>query len=445
LQNASISKAFDVTEAMARTKKRWRNRIEAIRPHDLFQQEVDGLQINCDSLFQWAIDSAKQYFEAQDNLASEEEAGLAAIAKAKSMKYFDPLSPVPTLELVSSPEVVFNVTSNRTTRRLVTFQNTGTVAIEYNWKPECHVDSIERAYRDGVYFGSKVSQIIDEKAADKTLPRTSAYVHTKSTCFFCSQPKGIVLPGETLSILFGFNSTNIPGSVTQTWKMHTVPRTKFSHRVAVTGITASLGAASPSTSMDQLPSPTPKSKPVDVMLLQMQGIVTALEMDETTDKRREMVSFMDQQALNCMVEDEYTWCLRRVRLPVRVNDLNCRYIAAFQRINSDLIRNLSEKFGSSAQLFITPSRLRLVDYLCAVVVIFYDSVHSRLLFWLFRGLLPLMGSNKVEDSTDNVFAGVDADVEINAILQRHCQTDAIAALRDEVFPEKSIVRSLYVY
>jgi hypothetical protein len=455
----ATSKAFDVTDAMSRTKKRWRQRIEAIRPHDVLQEEVDGLQIQCESLFDWAIESAKQYFaELSNNNSSVVELEQFNSVK-KSDGYFDDFharSPVPTLELISSPEVVFNCTSNRTTRQLVTFRNTGSVAIDFFWKPEQHVDAVERAYRDGVYFGSKVSQILDEKLsvegdipgsnsvkfASSTagssgnklapserigkLPRISAYVHTKSICFFCSQPRGIILPGETLSILFGFNSTNVPAVVTQTWKMHTTPRTKFSISVDRVATSATNNLSSP-------------SKPVDMMVLHLHGVVTALDMDENTDKRREMNSFINQQSLGSMCEDEYLWCLRRVRLPVRVHDLHERFIAAFVRKNRSLLEQMLASQNhvpmlDSLSIFVTPSRLSLLEVLCARVASYNVSVRARLTDCRMRRMQLLRGADD-----QSVFAQTDVDSELNAILNRHCEPAELASLRNEIFPEKSIV------
>ena len=161
--------------------------MQTLRPHEVTQEDADQLIVRSSGLFQWAIESAQEYFDAQERnrastaLAEEADAAgrkkkqplskaakAAADAAALGLEYDDPKQAL--IELAGSNEVVFRSFQGQIDFQNVTFSNKGSVAIAYVWKPVVYSEGLEWATQTGTCYlvvGDAVSSGSINQAADK--------------------------------------------------------------------------------------------------------------------------------------------------------------------------------------------------------------------------------------------------------------------------------------
>lgn len=415
-----MSKAFDETAPLLARREQLSSTLKTIRPHEITNDDADGLFIQTTSLFQWAIDSSKEYFNDLERRKNQTAIGKESLSPAllktdTSKSIFSPTAAVADestakLSLNCSPEVVFDSLEGSTVFRDVTFTNSGVIALEYVWKPIIYEDGVEAAERTGLTFGSEVARLVNTRQATRL---SAINLNRNKPKFFCIEKRGVILPGQVVTTTFSFRSENA-FSVRQNWQLFTTPSATYT-----------------------IPSGVVGGKSYSSLIMEIRLHAFAVHVDENMQRRNQVLGFVDSRVTEAVMGDEVRACLRRVRDPVRLRDLQRRQVDQFKRINQVLLRELSPVFSSELPLHVTPARLHALALACVRVTHF--NVHVlRDVFSLrhLRLALDPAGDQSLPYSEE------EEESQVSAVSSRSVSEDALAWLQDEVFPEKKIVRVL---
>ncbi len=408
---APKSKPFDLTESLLTMQKKLAPSLRALGRPTIDQEDADELIIRSTGLFQWAEESATEFFSQLEQLseASQASSRLAGLASLQGSLEEPTVVRQASIELNCPQEVVFNAVFGEEITKAVNFTNMGNVAVEFQWRPMYLLDSIEAANRAGRTFGSETCHILTNKSDS---PRITALTRQKMTNFFCSQAKGTILPGQSLELQFSFSSKGVVAVASETWQLFTVPRANMSVKVGN----------------------SESSVPMDVMLLNLHGHVECKDLEEHRGNRVIIDRFLDARTFSSMAEDEIHQCLRRVRLPVRTPDLHKRQIDYFLSMNRESLESLSDIFGSELPLYVTPERLEQLTRLCVDATALNVSIAQQVQALRYRKVcledpslfndvpIPDLQSWFVEDEKN-----------------RNSNPDILKNLRQIIFPENIIV------
>eukprot|EP01034_Spumella_vulgaris_P024024 gene24024-30320_t len=341
-------------------RKKYEKSILEIRPHTLNYRDASNLVVRSSNLFTWAKESSAQFFKDQEEdllLTSfkEEEDDNASAVSASEHKSVHSLSAAergeadlhnvhsPRIDFLTSREVVFSTVVNKDSRRSVAFRNTGSVAVSYRWKRV----NMEKSDKDKQQRGGDsadvlrrtqtLAGIIASKGIDNGLLRANVIAQQRD-CFFCLMDRGDILPDEVVSTVFSFSSRAGPGLFRSTWVLEFTPfDTAISVAAAVSG------------------------DDVDQKLVGAAGITLrahCVELDESVTSRGNVVKFMTARATETMARDIIQNCIRRVRVPVRLADLQSRQNVYFREVNDGLLTSLGDtRYPTLLPLFVTPQRL----------------------------------------------------------------------------------------
>lgn len=407
--------------------KRYEHTVKEIRPHNLTYSEANHLVIKSTNLFNWAKESSAKYYQEQNELAgniatmslhgemkSGLDAGSSSIVGATPSFHGDTLGS--KIDFFSAKEVVFDALVNKQCVRNVTFRNCGSAAVMYKWRRVPLTTATKYEIDNTTLNG-----VLNAKGIDGGALRARNLTKHRET-FFCLKETGEILPDEEVSTVFTFASCTGGGSFNSDWILEFFPEETAVYQIGATGAASGQGGNSPGA--DPV-APAPMS--VGSVTLRMKG--HCITNDESFTRRAELSSFLDAGAVNAMARDVVYSCLRRVRDPVRVPDLQNRQIALFRRTNIDLLNALSARFKAMLPLFIIPERL---DMFAAV---YHQS--SQAVVEVKAALAERRAHYSTLPATSR-----DSAIDI-------CQVDAsnpldlasalVAQLREAVFPEDNIV------
>jgi hypothetical protein len=405
-------------------KKKYQDSIREIRPHDLTYSEAGNLVMKSVNLFNWAKDSSAQYYAAQ---RSQMEADVISVAEvsakmsgaqldadsvgesANSMHGGDMMGS--KIDFLSPKEVIFDSISAKSCTKSVSFRNSGSTAITYNWR---HVP-VPSAVRNDT-SNATLNGVLNAKGTDEGALRARTLSKNRES-FFCLRESGVILPEEAVSTAFVFQSCASGGSFSSDWILEFNPEQTSVYQVGENGSSAP-GA------VDSL-SPPPMT--VGSLTMRLKGHTITL--DESSSKRAVLSQFLDQCAITAVARDIVFSCLRRVRDPVRLNDLQNRQIAHFRRTNAALLDALSARFTTMLPLFITPDRL---DMFLALSQNACASIAS------IKALLAERRAQYAALPAASQHAGVDTSaVDLSNPLQ--VTTQLQQSIRAILFPEEVIV------
>jgi hypothetical protein len=414
----------DQTSNYLSKAKKYQETIREIRPHNLTYSEAATLVIKSENLFAWARESSAQYYNEQKALEAGETlspvmtegtgtvleasvdhvpgAGVSAVAAGTGGDMMGS-----KVDFLSSREIVFDCLDGKNCARNVSFHNCGSTAIAYRWR-RVQIPSHVKNDTDP----ATLNGVLNAKGTDDGALRARVLSKNRE-CFFCLRDTGIILPDETVATTFVFKSCVSGGSFSSEWILEFVPEETAVYQGGNTGHAAD-GAASPPMS-------------VGSVVMRLKG--HCITVDESASKRAALSTFLDQGAITAVARDVVFSCLRRVRDPVRLQDLQNRQIAHFRRTNATLLDTLSERFTTMLPLFITPERLQLFVALyhnaCTAVSTVKLTLHERRAQY---AALPVASRQ----------AGIDLGAvdESNPLVM----TPAVEkAIRSALFPEELIV------
>ena len=149
--------------------------------------------------------------------------------------------------------------------------------------------------------------------------------------------KGTLMPGESASSVFSFDTHGWAGVHTEGWVLETEPRVRF-------------------TLLPEDPQAAEAAHPTtESVQFTLHG--QSYELDETQAQRDTEARALDAASFQSFVRDEIMLCLRRVRDPIRHSTLDVRRRAVFERINKALLQQTSKAFAAQVPLYITPERI----------------------------------------------------------------------------------------
>lgn len=307
----------DETAALTLKKHHLRKTLQTLRPKNFGPADVDGLILGSMDLFDWAIESSKDYFERVKN-AEENEDYAVLFSQSPQKESADAVESVPTvtsgpkLTFQSSRNLVFTGLIKEIVHQKVSFKNTGTTALSYVWKliPDKEVH--------------EPSQINDLLLSREELPRESVITKERPN-FFCDKPFGQILPGDTVETTFSFCCKSSGGVMIQNWMLDTTPR-------------AVINFTSPFEQSRSTSSPSVRSEAARVpstIAITLRGHVYTL--DETIHLRKAANdSLIKTEFAESMVDNIYS-TIRRIRQPITVEMLQGRIVELFKVLNAHIL------------------------------------------------------------------------------------------------------------
>lgn len=421
----------DQSQTYLSQTKKYQETIKDIRPHSLTYSEAAHLVVKSENLFKWARESSAQYYHERKaaELGDTAAIGDATVAQGSGAvleKSVDTLPGLPTamgasvvvadtpvaatgskIDFLSAKEVIFDCLDGQNCTKTVSFRNGGATAISYHWR---RVPVLSSVTKDA--DPSRLNGVLSKKGTDEGALRSRVLSRNRE-CFFCLRESGAILPDETIATSFVFKSCTGGGSFSSEWILEFNPEETVVSNGATTE--GSSGAASPLG--------------IGAVAVRLKG--HCITLDESASKRAELSHFLDQSAITAVARDIVFSCLRRVRDPVRLKDLQNRQIAYFRRINAALLDGLSARFTTMLPLFITPERLELFVTLNHSASVAVEAVKHTLLERRAQyAALPVAADGQ---SQEGEASPVD---ETNPL---HLSPEQAQHIRSVLFPENLIV------
>jgi hypothetical protein len=344
--------------------KKRQNKLEQFmktaRPHEVTTENADTLFVKSIDLFDWAIESTKEYFETlsrddDDNqfeiIGAEpvvsivsggqfEESSVLSLKRDASKTSISQTPSLCMIQFHSPREVVISSFQNKSEAYEYVMKNTGTVSVQYSWIPDA-VESEYRTDRKTTEVSAMLfSRLPDEYSREKLLALNRPR-------FFCKASQGYILPGETISTPFTFLSQGCSGAFSQNWRLHTIPQVT----VAFSSSDGANNAAS-STSIQIGSDFMSNTTPVKISLHGQ-----AFASDESDNSRNITRKTIDDRAIHSFCYDIVDTCVRKVRNPLRKENINARKYALFEDINHSLLKQISKRFGNQCEFYLTSIRI----------------------------------------------------------------------------------------
>ena len=432
---------LDQTSNYLSKVKKYEHTMKEIRPHNLTYGEAGNLVLKSSNLFTWAKESSAKFFEekaAAEGMATlslhdvsagsaMHKGGLPTIPEMSESVVVGPTPSFhgdtlgPKIDFLSSKEVIFDAVDDRACTRTLAFRNTGSVAVAYKWCKVPVPSSVSNSTDNTTLNG-----ILNAKGVDGGALRARNLSKNRD-CFFCMKESGQILPDETISTTFTFKSCTGGGSFHSEWILEFHPDETAIFQVGNTGTGGSGVGGLSSHSVDGSVAAASPPMCVGSIVLQLKG--HSLSYDENVGKRAHLEHFLDQGAITAVARDVVFSCLRRVRDPVRLKDLQNRQIALFRRANAGLLNNLSARYTHMLPLFVTPERLDMFVALYQHVARAVTQIRSTL-------------AERRAQYAALPKAVRDVSIDVNAVDQTNpldLNAGQISCLREAVFPEEIIV------
>jgi len=161
--------------------------------------------------------------------------------------------------------------------------------------------------------------------------------------------------------------------------------------------------------------------------------------------------FIEEQALNSFALDEINSCLRHIRSPLKLHDIQQRHILLFYKLNQSLLSSLNMQFSSSCKLFVTSWRIEDVTSMYHHVCRFINMTH---LTWkqlkkhwkvLIQNSAMIIQKEETKESCQDTdvwthHINEDNDNHNDVLVDEKENQLRINQMMNELFPEKYLVR-----
>ena len=451
MQTVSKNDTFvDQSATYLAKKRRYNETIKEIRPHDLTYAEAGHLVIKSTNLFNWAKESSAKYYSEQLLLQEEAEgvsaedtvvevsaklAGLTTAAADIATESVVGATPSflgetmgAKVDFQSSKEVIFDCLEDSSCTKHVAFHNCGSVALTYTWRRVPLSSSIRNNKEN-----TSLNGVLNAKGCDDGALRVRELSRNRE-CFFCLRETGLLLPEETASTAFVFQSCAGGGSFSSDWILEFYPEETAIYQAGGAG-GGSAGNASPKPAAAAAVDVNAPSAPMSVGTVVMRLKGHCLREDESSSKRAALAGFLDQAAVSAMARDLVYSCLRRVRDPVRLTDLQNRQISHFRRMNAALLESLSARFACMLPVFVTPERLDMFAQLFQQASAAIDTIKA------------VLSERRSEYSALPATSQLP-DIDISAVDKSNPLTMTVTEqqrIRSVLFPEEHIVRYTFMH
>jgi hypothetical protein len=413
---------LEQTDSLTKKRKKYEKSLTEIRPHNLTYSDASNLVVRSTNLFVWARESSAQFFvEQQEDLLlslreqeEENDDNASAISaserrsvhslNAGDMEVADERSSAPRVELSSSREVVFDTVVGKDGFRSVSFRNTGSVVVSYRWRRV----SLEKSEKDKkgrpeaadvLSRAQSLTSILTSKGTDGGALRTHV-ISQQRECFYCLVDSGEALPDESISTVFSFSGQTGPGLFRSSWVLEFTP---FDTGINVPTTTSGEDSA---------------QKLVGSVGFTLRA--HCLEPDESVSSRAAVLGFVNARATESMARDIIQNCIRRVRIPVRLSDLQSRQVLLFREINAPLLSALGDtRYPTLLPLFVTPQRMDAFADIVGQSALLFTEVTE-----LISSLWQIDTGNASVSNNRNPF---------------RVTASAAQEIRQRLFPEKLIV------
>lgn len=409
----------DPTPSLLAKRKHLKKTLTVIRPHNIGPDLVEGLVISGTDMFDWAINSTKEYAARATTDTVAPTPTTAATAKNTKLNAgFDMkeesdivlgggnfVDSGPKLSFMSSRNVVFSNLVGDVTHQILSFKNTGTAALNYVWREVPDRSS---------------NPIVAVLAGHTELPREHDLSKTRPH-FYCQKPKGYILPGETVDTVFSFSSKGCGGYFSQNWLLDTVPKAgiSFPNQHPVT----SLSKTSPRAA-----STGPASAVHTTVSVKLRGF--AATVDNMQHRRTAISSSLDTAAVRTSTTDEIYGCMRRVRQPITIDMLNTRKIELFKAINADALRDIYVQFSDKNEIYVSVDRLAAIVDIAHAIAAFYGEISAK------HEAVQLRAQELRCAETESHFVISSEEIEMRRIKE-----DSVAK---QLLPEKTLVRVIVI-
>jgi len=394
-----LSNTFvDPTPSLLHRQKQLHKTLVTLRPHNLGPAHVEGLIIDSQSLFEWAIQSSEEYFSRKSDTVVPDECNTQEEEIENQQNSNQCPSGDTTQILFLSPRnILFNCEDTGVAHQAVMVKNTGTTAITYVWKavPEKELH--------------EPSDVADVMLRRQNSPRCHTLSKARSY-FHCFQPTGQILPGDSVATMFSFSSRGMGGSFHETWMLDTLPRAIVSYQenpqsgLHIDNTKPKVAATLPST-----------------VYIKLKGHANTFDEDK---------HLRDQVALNvssqCRIEylkNEAYLSVRRVRSPVSISALKERKVAKFIEINGLLLAENCSFMAHPSGLHLTYDRFEEFINMWAKTVEFVSNLQS-----LYSDRIA-----SIPSSLGIEVSGESCCTELSNLLDKSQKS-----ARDLLFPEKNL-------
>lgn len=344
------------TKAYQSRRKQLLKSITEMRPRDITFKDASALVIKSVDLFQWAKNSSQQLI---DNLVGEQQLEEAS-AESKHSIHDDASvnsleerqKSLPNVQFLSPREIIFETTTSVECRREVYLKNISETVVYYRF--ECiHPKALEnellsqrsktagkKGSRAEVHIDT-LSDLLDKKGVDDDETRARSIANQRDN-FFCLLQSGELLPNEFIAVPFTFLDSAGGGYYSSTWSLRVWPeQTRVFYNT-------------PSFSGQEITASSTGS-------LRIHLVAHCMLPDEHGYKRKQLAHLMTSRETETFMQDIFMNCLKRVRLPVRVENLRQREIKVFQEINAAYLAELLTVHGLMPPIYFTTDRLRSFD------------------------------------------------------------------------------------
>lgn len=355
----ALSKDILMSPESKMRQKKLEQFMKSARPHEVTTENADTLFVKSIDLFDWAIESTKEYFETlsrgDDDSQFEiigaepvvsivsggqfEESSILSMKRDTSKMSIPQTPSVCMIQFYSPREVVISSFQNKPVAYEYVMKNTGTVTVQYTWIPDAVESEFRTEEKNTEVSAVLFSRFPDEYSREKLLALNRPR-------FFCKARQGYILPGETISTPFTFLSQGCSGTFSQNWRLHTIPQ------ATVVSSSECANNAASSTSIQIGADFMSNTTPVKISLHGQ-----AFAPDESDHLRNITKRTIDARAVHSFCYDIVDTCVRKVRNPLRIENINKRKYALFEDINKNLLKQISKRFGDECKFFLTLKRI----------------------------------------------------------------------------------------
>lgn len=296
--------------ALAETRSQIQETLRRVRPHGISLAEADHLVVFSKDLFEWAIDSSTHFFSEEASVVSRQDEELEALsARSDHAELDEKLS----IRFHSLCDIVLSCLEGSSATYMASFTNIGSTAVAYSWRK-----LIAGRSKDTEESFGPVQQMFRERDRDEK-PR-SHLLSKERQSIFCLNHKGFALPGETIRTEFVFQSKERIGVIAERWMLETTPPSKIhlDDRTAMV--------------------------PVPMQGLQIVIRGHSSTYDASVTLRSTIINSLEYRTVQSFFEEVVYSCVRRVRVPLRVPELNRRKLDLFQTTNAKLFLDLQPTY-----------------------------------------------------------------------------------------------------
>lgn len=387
---------LEETASFLEKKKRLTKEISAIRPHDISFDDAASMVIHCEDLFDWAINSTQEHFGNMKASSTQDVVDLLVddISKSQSEEMLD-CKGISQVDIVTSNVVMSTITKKSVVKK-ISIKNTGTTVVFFQLKRYCASDentlipqdasssnsnhrksvtissssqSLAKSNSDLEGHSSDLCQVLDAYCKNK--PNRERSLRDKRHMFYCVNPDGKLFPQQSVDLYVTF-FPEFGGIFRERWDLVCTPRARVNIKLED-------GVKVPSSvSHDPCVSSSSNDGEYRMSPVPLMMAAHVFEEDETIHSRVDLKSALSHSTLECMIKDEFSKCLFRVRDSIRPEDLVQRKIDLFCKLNQPLLDEISGKYGTAMSFDVSIDRIDRMGEIC-VDCAFYSSATAGVL------------------------------------------------------------------